>query len=319
MSGGALGASPLDKSPAPPTTTTMQPTKFAKLLRVVMPLVQGGLAGGFGGNWRVPGSGFQAARELNRDQQMIPFQQQELQERIRAQRAQEGLEAARVKALGDTGEQRTIDRAVDGQVHTFQYNPKSGTYDTDLGPSGRMAERANRNVIRETDAGFMSMDPESGEATPVENMAPEKTGSLPLPNEPEVAPLQAPQKQIAAQRPVTLGEGQELVDPKTGQVITPARPRTSAPRSPRTGRAMPDKPDVGQVQHYAEEFMQRSGGNADLAIRTMNALQSLPDAQKEAIEKRMREMAKPVAKSRNFLDLLSPTEKAKLQRAPANQ
>src|SRR5665213_3886498 len=68
-------ANPATGSPAPPT---MVPTKFSKLLKVVIPLATGAGIGATGGNWRVPGSGSEAAGNFFARQNAQQMQQKEL-------------------------------------------------------------------------------------------------------------------------------------------------------------------------------------------------------------------------------------------------
>lgn len=59
-----------------PVAPAMKDTKLAKLLKIATPIVQGGLIGGFGGNWRVPGSGNAAAQNFFTTQAELGLQRQ---------------------------------------------------------------------------------------------------------------------------------------------------------------------------------------------------------------------------------------------------
>lgn len=95
--GAANDADALDAGMAPSSTAgatgsshiEMQPTKFGKLLKVLMPIVHGGAVGAFGGNWRQPGSGFQASQQYFGGQANRALQQQDLSLRRQQNQNQE--------------------------------------------------------------------------------------------------------------------------------------------------------------------------------------------------------------------------------------
>lgn len=278
----------------PSSSTTMQPTKFAKLLKVVWPLAQGALVGGFGGNWHVPGSGFQAEQALQERNRQYGLQQQELQIRremlqrqYAADQYRNALEAARTKQADAMAERYA--QLAEGQVRT-------------------------KPQIEDTDAGLMSVDPETAQARPVTNMAPEETGSLPLPGESQVAPLHKTQRALAPERPVVVGEGQELVQPSTGKVVTPARPKTFAPKVPRA--ADEKKKQQGIAESYADQTLQAFGGDADKAIAFLDQSRNIDPALKAEVRKLIRDMKKPATGRK--LPALTDQQMKQMATAPAS-
>jgi hypothetical protein len=258
----------------------MQPTKFSKLLKVVMPIIQGGAAGGFGGNWHQPGSGFGAAQNMFGQQRQVALQKQEmglrqqmLQRQLYDDQFRNAQEAARTEELKSQG--RRYDQLATAQNKT-------------------------KPTIEDTDAGLMSVDPEKGEARPITNMAPEETGSLPLPNEPSVAPLHKAQKPVAQkapaqQRPIAVREGEELVDSKSSRTSTP-------------------KPDEGKVESWAQSALQLAGNDPEAAVAGIQKMKTIPDNQKFAVIQRIRKLKPPAKGGRKFTR--TPEEMKKLATAP---
>lgn len=282
----------MDSSAAPSSTSTVHPTKFAKLLRVVMPIVQGGAMGGFGGNWRVPGSGAAAAQNMFGQQRAQRLQQQEmglrtqmLQRQLYDDQFRNAQEAARTEELKSQG--RRYD-----QLATAQAKDKP--------------------VIEDTDAGMMVVDPEKAEARPITNMAPEQTGSLPLPNEPTMPALHKAQRPTTAERPTVLSQGQEAVDPKTGRVIATGQPKTFAPKSPRPSSVKTPKPDEAKVESRAQSALQYAGGDPEKAVTMTEQNKYISDAEKFAVIQRIRKL-KPPSKSKFTR---TPEEMRKMATAP---
>lgn len=270
----------------------MQPTKFAKLLKFVAPLAQGALVGGFGGNWRVPGSGFQAEQQVQERNRQFGLQQQELglrrdmlQRQYAADQYRNALEAARTKQADAMADRYA--QLAEGQVRT-------------------------KPQIEDTDAGLMSVDPETAQARPITNMAPEETGSLPLPGESQVAPLHKTQRAMAPERPVVVGEGQELVQPSTGKIVTPPRPKTFAPRAPRAADAK--NATQGKAETYADALVKQFGGDADKALAAVEDLKSLDPAMKAEVRKLIRDIKKPATGRK--LPAISPDQMKRLAQAP---
>lgn len=284
---------PAQGGPITRAVTTMQPTKFGKLLKVVWPLAQGALVGGFGGNWRQPGSGFEAQQQFSGRRQEVGLQQQDLalrremlQRQYAADQYRNALDAARAREAESRADRE--DRMVENQ--------------------GKLATRPQ---IEDTDAGLMSVDPETAQARPITNMAPEETGSLPLTGQ-GMPELHKYQKPIAPQRPTVVGEGQELVDP-TGKVITPARPKTFAPRKP--SAADTKNATQGKAETYADALLKQFGGDADKALAAVEGLKSLDPSLKAEVRKLIRDVTKPSPK-RKFAP--SPEQMQKLSQAPAS-
>ena len=136
----ATGGMPLDPgmsgppSPTgpwnPPASASVNtPTKFGKLMKVVLPLAAGAGIGATGGNWRVPGSGGQAAQNFFAQQAAQRMQQQDLALRrqqdttLNQQRmAQTAEDQARTASI-ERGNNKTETRIenVGGKAHDVRY------------------------------------------------------------------------------------------------------------------------------------------------------------------------------------------------------
>ncbi len=309
---GVLPPGPIDPS-----------TKFAKLLRVALPIMQGGLDAAIA-NTSSPAA--TAAKAEQSRAQMIPLQQQELQERIRSQRAEEVYREAEAKRAGQALSQNTksLKKPGDDSFYEYQFNPKTGDYDKKIGLSREQADRTDRPEIINSKQGIFARDPVSGKTNPVTTQAPgipDRESPIPGMMEEQPTPPQMPLEPIAQERvedteakstephPTAVTDSDEKGVSTTHFIDTNPRSKTymqdikggrpAATRFPKPGTT---KADPARVQHYAEEFMQRAGDKADVAIRTMNALKSLPDGDKQAIEKRIREMAKPAGPKKTLLE-----------------
>jgi hypothetical protein len=76
----------------PATFTTPQPdaikdTKFKKLLKAALPIAQGGLIGGFGGDWRQPGSGMRVAQNFYAQQTDMAMRKQNMERELANQKS----------------------------------------------------------------------------------------------------------------------------------------------------------------------------------------------------------------------------------------
>ena len=287
--------SSLDKPPAPPTITTMEPTKFGKLLKVVMPLVKGGLQGGFGGNWQQPGSGFAAQQGFMQRQVQNAMQQQALKNQtanMQSEQQWRQAEAQRAEAQAQgVGRIYEADDA-NGERHTYRIKP-DGTSE-DLGKKTLPGK-----FVRGTDAGGIDvMDTRNGVISPVPDEEPEKHGNLPFPGEEDEPQLQpAPKTAPRSTRPLILPQGAEEVD-EGGKVLATGKPKTFAPKSPRAGAA--PKPDEGKVESRAQAALQYSGGDPEKAVQATQQNKYIPDAEKFAVIQRIRKLKSTAKKSSAF-------------------
>ncbi len=172
----------LDTSTGPVTFQNQQPdavkdTKFKKLLQVVLPIAQGGLVGGFGGDWRVPGSGFRAAQSYFGQQADLAMRQKEQQQQLANAKSENVYRAAQTdfdqaKTQHElqippfaSSAGRTWTSDVDGEKHRFRVNPYTGNPE-DLGKD----TPANRLGLVHAGSkyyGVQETGPQAGTATPI--------------------------------------------------------------------------------------------------------------------------------------------------------
>jgi hypothetical protein len=298
-----LGSS-LDTSAPPPSTTTMQPTKFAKLLKVVMPIVQGGVAG-MSADPRTQGGGM-AAQNFFQQQLQNKLQRQALQNQtanIQSEQKWRQAESQRARAQAQGAGKIYYANDATGKRHAYKIGEDGQEQDLGVSPL------ADKFVTKDTDRGIFTIDQETGQGTPVTDMAPEETGGLPMPNESTTLPLHAPTK---PQRPVVLGEGSEAVDPNTGKVVAKGQPKQFAPKTPKAST----KPDPAKIETYAGALLKQFNGDGDKALSAVDGIKSLDPAAKATLRARIREMKRGVP-GRKFS--LSPAEMQKMAQTPAAQ
>ena len=285
--------SSLDTSPAPPTSTTMQPTKFAKLMKVVAPMIQGGLIGGFGGNWRVPGSGSEAAGNFFQQQTENALRKKSLQNQtanIQSEQQWRQAEAQRAEAQAQGAGRIYQAEDATGERHNYRIKPDGSSENLGKDPFPQRFQSVN------TADGIDVLDTRNGVMSPVPDEEPEEHGTLPLPGDTKPPQLQAPSKPTAAQRPIPLREGEELVSPG-GQVLTPARPKTATPRAPGTrtsGTSAAEKTETQRkAETYADAILGKFNGDQDKSIAAVEQLKSLDPAMRAAVRKLIRDIKKP--------------------------
>lgn len=315
-------------------TTTMQPTKFGKLLKVAMPLIQGGLAGGFGGNWRQPGSGFQAAGNFFQNQTNNAMRNKELNLRTQNAQSQEALrreqmnlDRARSNVIGGT----YTHEDADGNRGRYKINPDTG--EEQLLGRDPLPESY---TTRDTDQGLVKVERKSGTITPATMQQSGKsadtspsTAAQPLPSpETRTLPfdpqpnenvqqsdngvqLHAPAKAAKSPaRPIVRtnrdAKGVETdyeYDPTTGNKLsdTPLATRQPRPRAPAKSTAASQKDaKQGQSETYADATLKAFNGDLDKATSFVNNSQSMNPSMKAEVRKLMRDASKkaPVAKRR---------------------
>lgn len=312
--------------------TTMKDTKMGKLLKYGLPLVQGGLTGAFGGNWRVPGSGFQAAQQATLNQRQLALQRLALQRAIANDRAlRDYREAEAQRARNYEGQQTKDLEMPDGTKHTFQYNPRTGTYDKDLGVSGRGT--ATRPEIADTSQGLIENVPGTTrwKRVQIENDQPSAQGepgqegwsvkgTAPPESEPEATsmpsePLHRYQKPPAPQRMTS----RDASGRETTAFVTP-EPGVSATREPRptkpTRGRQPPKPDTGTVETYVQSFLKKSNNDPQTALNVVGQM-NIPSDIKGRIQKRLediqRQQQAQQRKGRGFSRFVNPQMQKQFQ------
>jgi len=163
-----------------------QPTKLGKLLKILTPIAMGGAVGATSGNWRVPGSGGQAADAYFGQQREMAMRQQALQNQTAQQqelnqyRAAEGRRADQAATLD---EQRTknmqesldagkwtnivtkngIERA---NLATGEHHPLVDEHGVPLEPASASKPDATQ-IVQGGDGNMYDVDKRSNTASPV--------------------------------------------------------------------------------------------------------------------------------------------------------
>jgi hypothetical protein len=287
---------------APATRTEMQPTKFSKLLKVVLPMAQGGAIGAFGGNSKVPGSGFQASERYFGNQAELGLQKQRLQQSQQNDQFKNMLEYARagheasMAPFGGAQAGRTWQADVDGKPHVFRASPYSGNPE-DLGEAP--APKATMRPVQ-TAQGMQSFEttgPEPGKTTPLTtppSQQPDNPMLVSNPGVPLEPPTRAAQPKKETSRDKTGKESDYYIDPQSGKRTTDQPGATREPR-PRAARATQAKPDQGLVESAAESFMQSvPKGATDDQIESALASVKADPALKAAVREQIRKMKKPL-------------------------
>jgi hypothetical protein len=158
-------------APGAAAPTKMAPTKLSKLLKVIMPVVQGGLVGGFGGNPRQFGSGMATAQNYYNQQTELRQRQQQLQQEAsdkyyldlyrQSEAARANEQANRPQFTPGTAEKVQKD----GKTYWAQRNPQTGALEaTDM----EAPPEPTRVTVRPTDQGDVAVEtqgPEPGKVT----------------------------------------------------------------------------------------------------------------------------------------------------------
>jgi hypothetical protein len=229
--------------PTPPQPKSKRPTKWAKLLQAVLPIAQGGIAGSFGGDWRVPGSGFQASQNFFTNQANLALRQGELQRQTRDDSFRNQYEAARTQhelqippfasAAG-----RTWTADVDGERHRFRVNPYTGNNE-DLGKD----TPANRIGIVHAGSkyyGVQETGPQAGTASPI-TVAPGAGTAPDIDTKRHIAAvgMQNPQnQQAAALRALTEANEEDARDAGPSGTVPLGPPESQEEQQPPTGPPM---------------------------------------------------------------------------------
>jgi hypothetical protein len=284
-------------------------TKFGKLLRVAMPIIQGGLTGGFSGDWRQPGSGGRAAEQMFARRQSMAMQKRALDEQIKARHVQEIQEAARAKQAETAAATKWQDRVENGEVIRFGPNPHDpSVFDQKLGPAKMFSEAEHPKdpgqdwSVQDTNQGLVRANKATGAVEALQMPMEPQLGNLPLPGEP-AAPLTRPKKQFAPQRPTVLSQGSEAIDPTTGKVIAKGAPKTFAPRAQKNEPAQQVK---AKARGHAEDIWAGTKGNLNDAIKFVRGLENASPAERGAIEQELRNIARDESRKGYKALLTSP-------------
>lgn len=277
-----LGSS-LDSSAPPPTTTTMQPTKLAKMLKVVIPLVQGGVAG-MSADPRTLGGGkaasdfFDKQTELALRKQALGNQTTNIQSEAQLRREQMNLDRARSNVAGGT----------------FTYTPEGGDRTrARISPESGQVENIGPDPLADqmqpvnSGGDLMMFDKRKGTVEQPTDMNPEDHGALPLPGEAttKALPYGPPSKSPA---PTVLHQGDIAVD-RNGNKVASGDKKTYAPRASKTG-----KPDPTRIENAASRILSQFGGDTQKSLDAVDGLPATGD-EKVAIRARIREMKRPAA------------------------
>lgn len=319
--------------------TEMQPTKLAKLLKFAMPMAQGALIGGFGGNWRVPGSGFSAYENFLQTKNNMAMQKLAMQQSMQNNAALRKYRDAEAQRMLEYNAQQTRDvEQPDGSIVTMQFNPKTSRYDIPVGKSGRMAERARPQVV-DSSQGLIEQEPGSNDWRRVHikddeqvrpstdetegepgwsvtgGRPPQQQSSIePIPGEPLhkfTRPAAAPRPIKETSRDARGVETDQYVDPATMKPV--GGPVTRQPK-PRAGSTrQPPKPDTGVVETYTQRILGNVGGDTKKALDAVAGM-NIPADVKGRIQKRLEDIDRQNNRGKkDFRRFLSPEQQKQLE------
>lgn len=274
-----------------------KPTKFAKLMQVVLPVAAGAGIGGFGGNWRVPGSGNEAASNFFTRQNELALQKLEIQSRLRQQSAEEAFRQSEEKR-NEFYDQYLLSRArkldeptqeKEPAIHVQQLAGYPGVGLTTTGPDAGKTFRLSRPA-GVTEEGYSDLSNTS------------KYGDVPLgPSEPEIEKeqkLEEPQPQVVTDTDERGVSTTRFVDknPKSktfGQTMSPAGGGSPVVATKHPKPEKPQKLSVSQrVQSYAEYALEKAGNDPKRATQIVQGLQSLSPELKSLVVAQLNKTSK---------------------------
>jgi hypothetical protein len=305
----------------------MQPTKFAKLLKVVMPLVQGGLAGAASDPHQQKGG--EEAQQFFQQQTANQIRKNQLQMQTKNMQSEQrwrDSEGRRADAQAQGAGKMYVGQDATGESYNYRIG-ENGTSEQlqKARPNDRYKTFVSGNKIEKLDSSTGVISPatseEPGEPTQTEDQLDTMEGT-PGPN--RELPLEAPTKQPAASSQThVLGEDQELIDtdktsPTYGKPIATGKPKTFAPKNQRTATA--PKPDVTRMESAAGALLSKYGGDPQKAMDAVDGLKNATGEEKVALRARIREMKKPApgAGKSNYFEKYknNPASKQALSTAP---
>jgi hypothetical protein len=282
-----------------PGSPVLKDTKFAKLLKVAIPIIQGGAVGGFGGNWRVPGSGGEAAANFFAQQAHQQLQKHEMALRVAQQQSAE--------ALRQSQEVRNqfYDKNLQSEIEHRQFqedNPKpeaehatevSGYPGTGMYTSGARAGQTfqmNKPTPRNPD-GTMKDYSSYGAAGPVPLGPPESEKQLQMRE--QESEKQKKEQQDFSEKQLQEREGREDKRQRVREAGEDRRANLRADTSTK-----PKSEDQGKAETYADELLKVNGNDPDKAIAQANALKTLDPKLKELVRKHIRDAVAPGKKGK---------------------
>jgi hypothetical protein len=291
-----------------PAQGAVKDTKFAKLLKVVTPIVQGGLIGGFGGNWRVPGSGNAAAQNFFQQRAQLALQKRYLANQTQQQAFLNALRASEMERNNfyeDYLRARTAE-----QEHAASAPYKGSSADEKWRPSTEYPgylindQGQLKQIMAPTDAQHPSAVPMGPPESVVDR---EKKAKQPIPK----AEVTTDAKGISTTRYRDMNPE----SPTYRQLIDMPNEATRAPKpstNEREGTQITGK-DKADIERVAEAALQASGNDPDKAAAAITANKSIPNKFKSYARDRAREIARKTKKGGfNFgsvnLQHVGPTE-----------
>jgi len=280
-----------------PAAPKYKDTKFGKLLKVTLPLLQGGGIGGFGGNWRVPGSGSAAAGDYFAQRAQLALQQRAAAERIAALQSQERLRqsqeernkfydrylqarAERDEAYQAKPEAEHMDVSSYPGMGVYTSGPHVGQARTLTGPEPAMGPSGYPDYSHVTATGPKPIG-KSMQQTREERTA-ETQKQAELDRQTTHSDLQADRLQRHQEE-----QRREAMHAEEHKDTQADRAERAKDREARQG------PPKGDVEDYAQEALRAAKKDPDKALEIINGLKSMPSDQKAAVRQRIREIAKP--------------------------
>lgn len=315
--GGALSG-PISDITGPmsvPGPAKMKDTKFGKLLKVVMPIAQGGLIGGFGGNWRQPGSGNAAAQNFFLSRANLAMQKQYLANQSKQEAFLNALRASEMER--NNFYENYLQARTAEQQHAANAPYKGSSQSENWKPStqypGYEIESRTGQMRR-----MMQPPPDAESGAPGQGSNIIGGGSNVTASGPKLGiPMGPPQSEIDKEA--------KLKQPKpTAEVDTDAKgvSRTkfidTNPNSPtymqeikgnvsqrfpkpseseRSGTQV-TAADKSQIEQAAEMALQASGNDPDKAAAAITASKKIPGQFKALVRQRAREIATKKNKSK---------------------
>ena len=305
-----LTPDPLTSQPTLPPAS-MKPTKFAKLLQVALPIIQGGAIGAFGGNWRQPGSGGQAANQFFQQQSERALQQRALQVKQQQDAAAIQLRQSEEKrndfydkylAARTDREENPVEKPTPHRYTQLKDYPGM-ELDESTGETQAITRPAGKTSSGQSDLSNVGME-----------------GNVPLgPPESQTektAKDVKPQPELVTDSDTEGVSTQHFVDknpdsPTFGQRMSPkgGGDGTVARRAPKPER--PTRLSSGQkVQSYAEQALQASGNDPAKATAIVKGLKSMDEDTKGLVIKEINKPKKSGADTDALVDSILAKRKA---------
>jgi len=253
----------------------MHDTKIGKLLKIAGPIAMGGAMGGFGGNWRVPGSGFEASEGFWSRQAALAIAKRNADIQ---QRREAALEAWRMSQ-----EERNLAESQRTREQTERLiNPITKP------PAAHWRQLTNY-------PGY-ELEEEGPEAGQVRRMQKPTDFEHPIPEQ-----FGEPQKDVDTERRLTALEAAQAETKRHhGVEEKEAQERIDQPpkKTPSEARVEEEKAARKRHEGIANYALQKSGNDPDKAIAAINSIQSLSQSDKYEVSKLIRSQSKQQGKKR---------------------